>query len=524
MVQTEQEGRLIFRSLLVLTKLGPSVLALRRDRKHWLKKDSTESDMARYRRNAQRALDAFISLGPVYIKLGQWLSSRADILPQPYMDELSKLQDDVPVVPFNKVKSVLERELGPLDQAFDNISTDAISGASLGQVYLARLHGQDVVVKVRRPGIDRVVRRDLKSLKSLLPLALRFIDPNLGLTVKAMFAQFVETIHEEMDYGMELENLLSIQHSTIDNSRIIVPRVYQERSTRRVITMEYLPGTKVTDVDALDAMGIDRQRLVVDIHKIFFLMLLRHPVFHADPHPGNISVAPDGRLILYDYGMVGRLDDQTRLKLIRLYVALADRDPARSVVAMDKLGMLVPDFNRRVIEHALSLSIQTMHGRRADDLEVNVLMELVNRTMGQFPFLLPKHLALYMRMATLIEGIYKVHRVDFTFMTILKEILVDERMIQDAYVDEVKEGIGRIVKSLGDVIELAPEMRRFLDDAKSANAKPLRTSSMLPGCILGASVFVGSAILYAAGETAAGIVGVMSSVAIVAVFAILRKR
>ena len=512
------------RSLLVLIKLGPSVIALRHDRKHWLKKDSTPSDIARYSRNAQRALDAFITLGPVYIKLGQWLSSRADILPKPYMDVLGRLQDDVPAVEFDKVKPILEKDLGPLDEAFDHISKETISGASLGQVYLAQLHGKDVVVKVRRPGVERKVNNDLKSLRSLLPLALRFIDPNLGITVKAMFSQFVETIHEEMDYDLELENLCSIRDSMADNPSVIVPKVYKERSTSRIITMQYVPGIKVTDVDALDAMGINRQQLVIDIHKIFFLMLLRHPVFHADPHPGNISVTPQGRIILYDYGMVGRLDDQTRLKLIRLYVALVDRDPARSVVAMDQLGMLVPNFNRRVIERAINLSIQSMHGKRADELEVNILMELVNRTMGNFPFLLHKHLSLYMRMATLIEGIYKVHKVDFTFMKVLKEILGEENMLKDAYFEEIKEGIGKFVKSLSDMVELAPEMRRFLDDVNSTNARPVPTKSLIPGCILGASVLAGSVMIYATGEIAAGIVGVMSSVAIIVGFAILGRR
>ena len=515
---------LSLRSLRVLVRLAPSVVALRRDRRKWLSRESTDADMVRYRRHALRALDAFIALGPVYIKLGQWLSSRADILPKPYMDVLSRLQDDVPAAPFEKIRPILERELGPLDDAFEHINPTAISGASLGQVYLARLRGRDVVVKVMRPGIERAVRRDLADLGSLLPLALRFIDPNLGITVRAMFAQFVETIHEEMDYGAELANLRSIRRSTANHPRVIVPEAYADRSTRQVLTMEYIPGTKVTDVDALDAMGVDRQRLVVDIHKVFFLMLLRHPVFHADPHPGNLSVAPDGRLILYDYGMVGRLDDKTRMMLIRLYVALADRDPARAVSAMDSLGMLVPDFNRRVIERAISLSIQAMHGRRADDLEVNILVELVNRTMGNFPFLLPKHLSLYMRMATLIEGIYKVHGVDFTFMRILKEILAEERMVRDAYVEEIKEGVGRLAKSLGDVIELAPEMRRFLDDARSERARPARRGAALPGIVIGSSVFVGSAIIYASGEVAAGIVGIMSSVATIAAFAILGRR
>lgn len=511
------------RSLRVLARLAPSVISLRADRKRWLKGESTESDMERYRRNAQRALDAFIDLGPVYIKLGQWLSARADILPKPYMDTLSRLQDDVPAAPFEDVLPELERELGPVGEAFDEISREAISGASLGQVYRARLRGEDVVVKVRRPGIERAVREDLRDVKALLPAALRFINPNLGLTVKAMFAQFVETIHEEMDYGVELENLRSIRKS-MAGSGVIVPDVYEDRSTRAVLTMRYVPGTKVTDIRALDAMGIDRERLVVDIHKVFFLMLLRHPVFHADPHPGNVSVAPDGRIILYDYGMVGRLDGETRLRLIRLYAALADRSAPRAVRAMDDLGMLVPDFNRHVIERAISLSIRAMHGKRASELEVNILVDLVNRTMGNFPFLLPKHLSLYMRMATLLEGIYKTHGVKFTFMAVLKEILEEEHMVEEAYMSELRSGIGRLVGSAAEALELVPEVRRFLDDSRSARARPARSGALLPGSILAASTFVGSSIIYSSGAVEAGVVGMMSAIGIFAAFAILGRR
>ena len=512
------------RSLRVLIKLAPSVIALRSDRKKWLKKENTESDMERYRRNAQRVLDAFIDLGPVYIKLGQWLSARADILPKPYMDVLSRLQDDVPAAPFSEVLPEIERELGPVDEAFDEISHEAISGASLGQVYRARLRGQDVVVKVRRPGIERAVREDLRDVKALLPAALRFINSNLGITVKAMFAQFVETIHEEMDYGVELENLRSIRKSLAHSRGVIMPTVHEDRSTSAILTMEYIPGTKVTDIEALEAMGIDRERLVIDIHKLFFLMLLRHPVFHADPHPGNLSVAPDGRIILYDYGMVGRLDDETRLRLIRLYAALSDKNAARAVTAMDDLGMLVPDYNRRVIEQAIALSIRSMHGRRASELEVNILVDLVNRTMGNFPFLLPKHLSLYMRMATLLEGIYKTHGVKFTFMAVLKEILEEEHMLEEAYVSEIRSGIARLITSVGDVVELAPEMRRFLDDAKSERARPARSGTLLPGSILAASTFIGSAVIYASGSAAAGAVGMMASIGIIAAFVLLGRR
>ena len=271
----------------MLSKLLLPVIALRRDRRHWARTEGKNVAEERYRRNAKRLLDTFLSLGPVYIKLGQWLSSRADILPQPYMEELAKLQDSVPVAPFGLVRPVIEGDLGPVGEAFDSMDENAISGASLGQVYLASVGGRRVAVKVKRPGIEVVVEEDLKVLKKVLPRALQFVDPNLRLSGRSMLAQFIETIHEEMDYTMELDNLKRIRENMRGNGTVIVPRVYENLCSRNVLTMEYVEGIKVTDVGRLDGKGIDRQRLVVDVHKVFFIMLLRHAIFHADPHPGK---------------------------------------------------------------------------------------------------------------------------------------------------------------------------------------------------------------------------------------------
>ena len=188
-----------FRTIKVLFKLLPLIIALRRDRRNWVKTEGKNVDLEKYRKNARRVLNTFISLGPVYIKLGQWLSSRADILPQPYMEELSKLQDDVPAAPFDKVKPIIENELGPIDQKFDSIDQNAVSGASLGQVYRGKVQGQEIVVKVKRPGIEKIVEEDLKVLKKILPVAMKFVDPNLRFSARAMLSQFIETIHEEMD-------------------------------------------------------------------------------------------------------------------------------------------------------------------------------------------------------------------------------------------------------------------------------------------------------------------------------------
>jgi len=311
---------IILRTTHVLVKLLPTFLALRKDRKKWINKEGKEIDLEQFRKNARRALDTFITLGPVYIKLGQWLSSRADILPQPYLEELAKLQDSVPSAPFNQIKPIIEKDLGPINEKFDEIDTESISGASLGQVYRGTISGQQIVIKVKRPGIEKVVAKDIKVLKKILPLALGFVDPNLRYSAKAMLSQFIETIHEEMDYTHESKNLKKIKKDMENVSKVIVPSVFDEYSSKNVLTMEYLPGIKVTNVQALDEMGIDREQLVIDVHKVFFTMLLKHSIFHADPHPGNISVTDDGKLILYDYGMVGQINNETRFKLIRLYL------------------------------------------------------------------------------------------------------------------------------------------------------------------------------------------------------------
>ncbi|MBT8251678.1 MAG: AarF/ABC1/UbiB kinase family protein, partial [Nitrosopumilus sp.] len=297
------------RTIHVLIKLLPSILALRKDRKKWIHHEGNEIDLEQFRKNARKVLATFISLGPVYIKLGQWLSSRADILPQPYLEELSKLQDSVPAAPFDQAKSIIEKDLGPIDKKFDQIDPNSISGASLGQVYRGSISGKQIVIKVKRPGIEKIVAEDIKVLKKILPLAMRFVDPNLRYSAKAMLSQFIETIHEEMDYTNESDNLKKIKNDLSNNSKVVVPSVYDDYSSKNILTMEYLPGIKITNVEALDEKGIDRQKLVIDVHKVFFTMLLKHSIFHADPHPGNISVTDDGKLILYDYGMVGRLDN-----------------------------------------------------------------------------------------------------------------------------------------------------------------------------------------------------------------------
>ena len=478
-----------------ILKLIPVILYLRTDRREWVKKEGKNVNEKKFRKHAERALKTFVDLGPSYIKLGQWLSSRADLLPQPYLDVLESLQDDVLPEPFSDVRPILEKELGSLDEVFDYFNPASISGASLGQVYRAGYKGQDVVVKISRPNIEETIGQNIYILKKLLPIATRFIDENLRFSAEGMLSQFIETVYEEMDYRIEAKNLAEIKNNLKNDKSVIIPKVYLDRTSRHVITLEYLPGIKVTDIKTLDQHNIDRAKLVYRIHRLFFKMLLRHSIFHADPHPGNISITSNGTIILYDFGMVGRLDDETRRRLVRLYLGLVDKDPVRTTDVLMELGTLESSVDRRLVEKGLELSIQSLHGKKVDRMEVKALQDLANKTLSRFPFRLPKNLALYMRMASILEGIYHYHDVKFQFVRVLVSLLEEEGLIKDAYVEEFKRYVNKFVKGLEVSVDLAPMIKQYLTDQRTTN-KLKGNSNVLPMSIISSSIFIGSAFIF----------------------------
>ena len=481
----------------VILKLFPIVINFRGDRRKWVKHEGKNINEEKFRKHAKKALKMFIELGPSYIKLGQWLSTRADLLPLPYLEELSKLQDEVPSAEFSKVKPIIESELGGIEDIFESFNTSSLSGASLGQVYSARYSNREVIVKVSRPNIEKVIENDISILKKILPLATRFIDPNLAFSAEGMMFQFIETVYEEMDYRIEADNLIKIKRNLADDNTVIIPDVFLERTSKHVLTMEYIPGIKITDIAALDVMGIDRERLVMRVHRLFFKMLLRHNIFHADPHPGNISVADNGRIILYDFGMVGRLDNKTRLRLIRLYLGLIDKDPPRTVNVLMELGTLEATVNRYVVEKAIAMSIQSLYGEEVDKMEVKALTDLANKTMSRFPFRLPKNLALYMRMTSILEGIYQHHKVRFHFVKVLANILEQEGLLKEAYIEEAKSSIHRFGRSMESAFNVTSMLQSFLEMQLYNNTNKVqknKNNTLIAGTILATGLFIGSSI------------------------------
>ena len=317
---------------------------------------------ALYTRQARRFTAFATAMGGLIIKLGQFLSVRIDILPREYIEELGKLQDAIPPVDTAVMVRVIEGELGaPLAELFASFDADPIAAASLGQVYRARLDtGADVAVKVLRPGVDDLIDTDLRSLRVILRLLDRFTTMGRHLDVDGFCADFEATFRDELDYVTEGRNAEAFQRNFLLSPRVEIPAIHWSHTTRRVLTMEFMDGVKINELDALDGLGVDRARVARDLLEIYLQMFLHDGFFHADPHPGNVFVRPDGVIQLIDFGMVGTIPDEARRWYASLIVAVLTKDADRAVEALWGLGFLRRGTDTRALKQVLRPLMDTM--------------------------------------------------------------------------------------------------------------------------------------------------------------------
>jgi len=317
-----------------------------------------------YRRQALKFVDFATQMGGLIIKVGQFLSVRIDLLPKDYIDVLSTLQDALPPVPTDQIVAVIERELKhPLGTIFGSFAEVPEAAASLGQVHRATLpDGTPVAVKVLRPGIEDLVETDLGLLRRLLRLLDRLTGLGSRVDIAALEADFTTTFTDELDYVKEAQNAEAFQADLLFNPHVDIPQVYWERSTRRVLTMEYMAGTPIDDLDTIDAWGVDRHALATNLAGLFFEMVLNSGRFHADPHPGNVFVRPDGVIQLIDFGMVGQITPEARARYASLLTALVRRDARGVVASLQALGFLGPGADAARLTELIGPYIDTIVG------------------------------------------------------------------------------------------------------------------------------------------------------------------
>ena len=393
-----------------------------------LRRISERTRPARLRRFARKFRVLAVDLGGLMIKLGQFMSSRLDVLPPEITKELEGLQDEVPAVPFAAIRALAEAELGvPLEQVFASIDETPIAAASLGQVYRARLSRRDAsdagfegaVVKVQRPGIGAIVEVDLAALRkvggwlSRVRLVYRRVD------MPALVEEFAQTSLEEIDYLQEGANSERFAANFADNDRVRVPAVAWERTTRRVLTLEDVTAIKITDAAGLRAAGIDPAEVASKFAEVMFDQLFLHGFFHADPHPGNLFVTPaepgqDGHpwsLTFVDFGMMGEVPASLRGTLRGLIIAAASRDGKGMVKAMREVGVLLPSADTVELEKVMTTLFARFGGmgfaelRELDPKQFQDFAVEFSDVVLTLPFQLPENFLLIIRAVSLTSGV-----------------------------------------------------------------------------------------------------------------------
>ena len=502
--------RAYWRFVVVVRHFLPLGLSYARDRNRFLLFGrSREVTAAQRRDRARRLLDSLLTLGPTFIKLGQLLSTRPDILPPEYIDEFAQLQDRVPPAPWANARVVLEEELGPVDEAFDDFEDEAISGASLGQVYRAAVDGEAVAVKIRRPGIEDLVEADLRAIRWTLPVLMYFVAESRSFSLETLADEFSKTIREEMDYGREAEMLTEIRGNFADNDRIRIPGVVETHSTSRVLTMEYVPGTKINDVEELDELSVDRTALAETLQNSYLQMIIDDGVFHADPHPGNLAVQSDGTLVFYDFGMSGRVDPFVQDKIVDFYAAVASQDIDAILDALIEMGTLSPEADRQVMGDVMELAIADARGEDIEQYRVQQIIQQVEDTIYEFPLRLPANLALVLRVATVVEGVCVTLDPDFDFISVATDYLRDEGHITAGARQYVEDRGNEVREAAESMVRVPPKLESALDrieredlhvraDIEDTDGVLRRMTRRLILGMVVASGTVSTALLYAA--------------------------
>ncbi|WP_432488217.1 ABC1 kinase family protein [Kineococcus sp. SYSU DK018] len=404
-------------------------------------------------------------LGPTAVKLGQILSTRPDLLSPAFQRELEKLQDRASAVPVETVRAAVREELGAdPETVFARFDPVPLASASIGQAHAATLDdGTEVVVKVRRPGVVEEVEADLEILRALAARASQRWSAAADYDVVGLTGDFADTLRAELDYLQEGQNAERFARNFRGDPDIHVPRVHWDTTTSRVITLERLRGTKISDLQALDEAGVDRSALAARATRLMADMVFEHGFFHADPHPGNFLIEPGGRIGLLDYGMVGEVDERTRRHLAALLAAFERRDPARIAAAFADIGITKQRVDRVRLTADAGYLLSRYEGLPLGKVRIGDVVRDVLEILRRHHLALPRNLALVVKMIVMTEGLGSTLDPDFQIGSVLSPYA---RRLVLGHVDPV--AIARRLRQAGlDAatlgVELPGQLGRLLD-------------------------------------------------------------
>ena len=404
---------------------------------------------------AERVRMAFEELGPTYIKLGQVLSTRPDLVPTDFVHELSKLQDEVPAFPFEDARRIVEFELkNPLEDIFAIFEEKPLASASIGQVHRARyLEGEDVAVKVQRPSIRRLIDIDLEIMLHMATLAENHIEELSFHQPVKIVEEFAKTLERELDYTIEATSMERVSREFLHDPTVYIPKVYRETTTSRVLTTELVQGIKISNLERLDQEGYDRKTIIARGAHVCLSQIFDHGFFHADPHPGNIFVLPGNVICLLDFGMVGTIDRTTREDFVELVDSIVRKDEARAAVCLLKITSWDEEPNMRAFEKDVAEFVGQHLYKPLKEIELGKLLQHLLELAAHHRLRIYPDIFLMMKALSTVE-------------TVACQLDPDFDMLQHAepFIKKIKLQRFSPRRLESDVLSLTSQMFTFLKD------------------------------------------------------------
>ncbi len=477
---------------------------------------------------------AIEELGPTYIKMGQILSTRPDLVPVGFIKELSLLQDKVPSFDFADVQRIINKETGhSIDELFDHFEAEPLASASIGQVHRAQLKdGEDVAVKIQRPGIRKTVEVDLEIMLHLAILVERHVEELALHQPVKIVEEFAQTIEREMNYTLEASNMERVARSFLNDQTVYIPKVYREFTTERVLTTEFVDGIKVSMLDYMDENGYDRKLITRRGADILLTQIFQHGFFHADPHPGNLFVLKNNVICLLDFGMVGTVDRASRENFVELVDAVVRKDEARTTRVLLKLTHWEEEPEFRALNKDVANFMGEHLYKPLREIEIGKLLNSILEMAARHRLRIPPELFLMMKAISTVEGIGLTLDPDFDMIAHAEPFIRQVKLSRFSPKRVSSDAVGLMGQYMDfvqefpkDILEITRNIRQrkmtFMLELKSME-KMLSThdqiSNRISFSIIIASLIIGSALIvisktppFLYGISAIGIIGFVAA-------------
>lgn len=460
---------------------------------------------------AERVRMALEELGPTFIKLGQILSTRPDLIPVEFIEEFSKLQDHVPPFSYTEVAEIVESELGmPPGDMFEHFEETSLAAASIGQVHRARLKdGEEVAVKVQRPGIRKIIEVDLEIMLHLASLMERHLEEFKVNRPARIVGEFARTIEKEIDYTIEASHIERFSRQFIDDETVYVPKVFRETTTERVLTMEYIDGVKSSEIDRIEKEGLDRKIITARGADLILKQVFDHGFFHADPHPGNIYVLPGNVICYLDFGMMGSINRQTREDFADLVHSVVKRDESGAMRSLLVLTEYDEEPDERLLERDLADFMGQHLYQSLKDLQMEKLLKQLLELISRHHLQMPPDLFLMMKALATVEGVGLSLDPDFNMINqatpfiqrIKMEQFRPKRIASDVFRSSTE--LVRLIQEIpGEVRAILKQMKRgkVKMEFEHRGLEPMlatndQISNRIAFSIIIASLLIGSALI-----------------------------